>query len=1117
MIDGAQKNNEDIAVEFIEPLAVEDYDIEVDNAFPAIGEPNERLNHALLNGREFDDQHPISSITGLRDELNKIESLQTIYSDGKGFAQYYLWEDENLLREDRAGCFVSICEDARSIRICNEEEIFGVIVDDAAFVGGQNVVARDYKYGLVAHSGVVNVRCSSSVQAGDCVISNRRGMAQKTENKYGLRVISTTKINDVFYAIVSLDSLINQMSEFGLEMIEFGKRVDSVATNIVSAINVANEAYKLASDSTKSNTEISNKVNEAIDKSDTVLDAVGRLDTIISSTQITAEQARAIAENAATSAEAARVEAVATANEASANVKDLIAKTKPIVEWTDEVSGNSGAEYFVGHIENNLATKTEVSTVNTGLETAFASIKKNASGIQTLISSIDHYSVGEYSQAYGLTREQAESILEEGMIYIPTIHSGTRSHKEAYLYGENNKFTQEFTPGYYYIWENTNNGYMWVESDSPLVAFFSETPAPNDNLIYWYTDSNEVPEGYEPHTLYIYSEKQWTKVNNLSGNVMNRIASMIRQTTNEISAEITNARGSSASLSSRIEEDEAAIDSIAAWRTDLNGDIYNLATIQQKADDNSASISQVVEAVGAEGKVTAASIVAAVNNEDSSVTINADKINFVGFAKFLTADDLGEHGTTTIYGGRIDTNSLVAKNILVQNTDGYVLLKAQDETVCIGDFNVVRDGTKSSISSLKNGYSDMSNGIYIGTDGIGLGPATFWVTDEGYLYAESGNIGGCEIEDGFLQINGAHIVNGTIDSARIGILDATHINGDQLNVSNATISNCIIDENCKILGKLSVSNIESGTSSADITFDGNLVANNITVESGTIGGFYINEYSLSTEKSGENGIYISPNYIIAHGSEGSVTIYSGGYLIADNASISSATISNSTCTNVTIEGSDSSITIGDSEFYTASINYSGWHLWQKDAGVEYSGDMTAAILSLSNPSITLTCQTAISLFPEGQDNAWISAGGATINFSSSGGRLSGTWSASSCLATTSDETKKNSITTIPDEYDVFFDALNPSVYKYNDGKSGRIHTGYTTQGVLRALNTADISTNGFAGYVMTTCYDKEKDEVETFGCLRYEEFIALNTWQIQKLKERVSELERKLALNEKSE
>ena len=49
-----------------------------------------------------------------------------------------------------------------------------------------------------------------------------------------------------------------------------------------------------------------------------------------------------------------------------------------------------------------------------------------------LVASIDKYSVGEYSQSNGLTREQAKNILSEGMVYIPTKHSDTRSHSETF-------------------------------------------------------------------------------------------------------------------------------------------------------------------------------------------------------------------------------------------------------------------------------------------------------------------------------------------------------------------------------------------------------------------------------------------------------------------------------------------------------------------------------------------------------------------------------------------------------------------------------------------------------------------------------------------------------------
>ena len=52
-------------------------------AFPALGEGNQNLRHSLLNERELYDQHPITAITGLREELDDIESLGVIYSNEK--------------------------------------------------------------------------------------------------------------------------------------------------------------------------------------------------------------------------------------------------------------------------------------------------------------------------------------------------------------------------------------------------------------------------------------------------------------------------------------------------------------------------------------------------------------------------------------------------------------------------------------------------------------------------------------------------------------------------------------------------------------------------------------------------------------------------------------------------------------------------------------------------------------------------------------------------------------------------------------------------------------------------------------------------------------------------
>lgn len=121
------------------------------------------------------------------------------------------------------------------------------------------------------------------------------------------------------------------------------------------------------------------------------------------------------------------------------------------------------------------------------------------------------------------------------------------------------------------------------------------------------------------------------------------------------------------------------------------------------------------------------------------------------------------------------------------------------------------------------------------------------------------------------------------------------------------------------------------------------------------------------------------------------------------------------------------------------------------------------------------------------------------------GYLKGTWSVDSPKDTWSDINKKNSIGFINNSYEIFFDNLKPKIFKYNEGTSDRFHTGFIAQEVQQALNIANISTQDFAGLVIH-CRNTDS---ELWG-LRYEEFISLNTWQIQKLKTRVTELENEI-------
>ena len=104
----------------------------------------------------------------------------------------------------------------------------------------------------------------------------------------------------------------------------------------------------------------------------------------------------------------------------------------------------------------------------------------------------------------------------------------------------------------------------------------------------------------------------------------------------------------------------------------------------------------------------------------------------------------------------------------------------------------------------------------------------------------------------------------------------------------------------------------------------------------------------------------------------------------------------------------------------------------------------------------------------------------------------------------SDIRLKNSIEKLSDRYNAFFDNLTPVSYILNNGTSHRKHIGFIAQDVEASLNKADIDTKDFAGLCVPS-------EGELYYMLRYEEFIALNTAQIQQLKSKVNSLEKEIS------
>ncbi len=1105
-VDTLNLNPDVINDKTVQVVEVEDaklFTVDTFDAFNALGEPNEQLKHQLLNGRDMSDQHPITAITGLRDELDSIEALQTIYSDKKQMADYYKWEDGNKLQRNRVGYFVSLCEDVRNIKICSGSNIFGVVIDSAAFVGGQDDITRDITYGLVLYTGVAHVRCESDVNVGDCVISNAYGMARRTNNDYGCRVIAISEVLGVKYAVVVLNLSVDQIDLMGEDLKSFGVRMDNAEKNIITAMNTANEAYNKAGNGGTASEEVIDNIMSSLQ---------GDIDAIngnASAANTVAGEAKAIANNAMAEVEVARAEAVAIANQALSDVSGAIAdldeatqeirdsidnadtkaqlavddltelkqEMKPLSEWKDDkgnhsftgfvdkvdahsatladvavwqgtvengsiesiaglkkrVSYNeaildlvanytkenedgtttdgfagliaqvdengselstlasyeysdengevisSGLSGLIQQVESNASTikmlagfeddsvdslgeiaitvnanksaidlltswqsdtsKTIASTeqiakanqasikqltsADTNLQTSMTAIKQqsdeNGASIEFLAASVDKYSVGEYSQSYGLTQSQANNILKDNIIYVPTIN-----HSETF--SDTNK-TKEFTRSSYYMWNNGD----WVEYDNTVVFFNNGVPAPSDLLQYWYVDSNKAPDGYEPHTLYTWQDEQWTKISTLTGNATNRAISMIRQTQNEIALEVTNARGDFAGLNARLEEDKEAYTQMVA--SVVNGD----------------------------GKITGASIIAAVNDDKSSATITADHI-------------------------------------------------------------------------VLNGYTSNANG-------------SFQIDKNGYLIA-----------------SGATLTGGTIT-----IGDKFKVNNTgQLTASSATITGGTI----KIGSNFEVKNTGK-TYARDMVLQGSVYlyddANEKNIEAMYAGGGVIFPSAVYFDKSATF--------------QKDANFYRDIFLQYDTSAA----------------GNGTSIWSGNSIYIStmgAAVHTTGHRRTIRLSHIVNEKDD-------DNGRLQPCLNNAMGLGSAGLKWKEVYAGTGAIN--------------------TSDRNVKNNIESLTDIYEQLFMKLLPTSFTFKDGTSGRTHIGFISQDVEAAMEELGMTSLDFAGF----CKDiKMKDglngaetepdldengNIQYLYSLRYSEFIALNTHMIQKLSQRTIDLEERVA------
>ena len=694
----------------------------------------------------------------------------------------------------------------------------------------------------------------------------------------------------------------------------------------------------------------------------------------------------------------------------------------------------------------------------TSLNTLKQYADENESYIQGFVANIDKYSYGKYSQANRFTYEEALNILEAGMVFVPK-ETRTETYKATEGYPER---TCSFTRGFSYTWgtvkdKDDNDVTTWIGSAVQDVVFSVEYQE-GGAFTYWVATDDCEHEGvtYYKDCLYKWErvadtdQHRWTKVAMLIENLGAITTSILKQTSNGIEMAIADVNNDYAGTKSWVDSNKAAIQDTVSWHGE-HGD--SLVTFAQEAGDKFAKATQIAQITDDDGNVTSASIMAIVEDGISSVNISADQITMDGTTTFLTPGDVGENGATVIDGGRITARTITAEHINVND------LSALEATI---------GGWKIDGNTL---YAKFASELYPQDDTCGIysGDAS---TDEPSDFAKESLV-----SDAYSSVRFFAGAPSTSESA------------DGFDLSSAPFA--VLND-----GSLYASAAQ--------------IEGNITAIGGKIGGWSLSEKRLENYAGSEeevNGrILYSNSFCMQIGHDNATNVLAIGKANPDWW--------NDASFRVTKEG----------ELYANAVNITGGNLFISTPG---QGDDYLSINSTTHGGLMMWRNIDLNNLYDigGAAYPYVQMLGCGIYFGyastfkgdvvaepsrlmhrGNNVYLQGNWTTEVSESTSSDASLKHDIEPLDLRYDILFDNIIPRRFKYNSGLSDRYHSGYVTQEIQNALRIAEVSEKEFAAICT---FNKGRDD--EYSALRYSEFIPLNTWQIQKLKARVAELEERLS------
>lgn len=410
----------------------------------------------------------------------------------------------------------------------------------------------------------------------------------------------------------------------------------------------------------------------------------------------------------------------------------------------------------------------------------------------------------------------------------------------------------------------------------------------------------------------------------------------------------------------------------------------------------------------------------------------------------------------------------LTKNNILVSTDAF-----QSAQTGIGVFEV--DGKELYgvlAKAILSGYVKSST-IVGGT--INIGDGTFMVDEFGNVTMNAASINGYVSEDSIISSINQSAEAVTINANKVSLAGKNiDLTSDNITISstnfNVTKDGTITAKNADVTGAV---NVESGTISGNLEISGALTHTRenykVTLRgiqsTLTNGVFYITDSSSGSDK-----------YPVRINGDGSASFTN--VEISGSSTIAAACIPNLSASKIT------SGTLSSSRIDTSTLTIkSGCTIGSGTYNAKISSYNQYAALSADASGDTSYTASLVSIVRAAQ--AWSSNNSSNKNI-------------------------KNNIHDFDDRYDVFFDNLRPQLYKYNSRPDDGYSMGYIWQEVNESLAKSNLTRNDVGAVY--------EDKLIDGGLgLRKTDFIALNTWQIQKLKTRIEELENRLSELERND